>query len=58
MSSDWNWSLDKKIPSDTSEARTLLDELLARLGEVSWPEEDKFGIHLAVEEALMKFLPA
>lgn len=31
----------------------LLDELLSRLGENGWPEEDKFGIHLAVEEALM-----
>src|SRR5262245_2479096 len=53
MSSDWKWSLVKKIPSDTGEARTLLDELLSRLGENGWPEEDKFGIHLAVEEALM-----
>jgi serine/threonine-protein kinase RsbW len=53
MASDWNWSLEKKIPSDTGEARTLLDELLSRLGEIGWPEEDKFGIHLAVEEALM-----
>lgn len=53
MSSDWTWSLDKKIPSDTSEARTLLDNLLSQLGDYGWPEEDKFGIHLAVEEALM-----
>jgi serine/threonine-protein kinase RsbW len=49
----FDWSLDKKIPSDTGEARTLLDELLTRLGDSGWPEEDKFGIHLAVEEALM-----
>lgn len=53
MSSDWTWSLEKRIPSDTSEARTLLDELLSRLDQNGWPEEDKFGIHLAVEEALM-----
>lgn len=53
MSSEWNWLLEKKIHSDTGEARILLDELLARLAENGWPEEDTFGIHLAVEEALM-----
>lgn len=53
MSSAWTWSLEKKIPSDTGAARKLLDELLARLEQNAWPEEDKFGIHLAVEEALM-----
>jgi serine/threonine-protein kinase RsbW len=53
MSSDWTWSLDKKIASETAEARLLLDELLSRLTANGWPEEDNFGIHLAVEEALM-----
>src|SRR5687768_17886723 len=53
MSSDWNFSLEKRIPSDTAEARTLLDLLLERLKQDGWPEEDKFGIHLSVEEALM-----
>src|SRR5687768_14154252 len=51
MASDW--SLEKKIPSDTDLARQLLEDLLAQLGERGWPEEDKFGIHLSVEEALM-----
>lgn len=53
MSTEWPWSLEKRIPSDTAEARSLLDELLLRLKENGWPEEDTFGIHLAVEEALM-----
>ena len=53
MSSDWTWLLEKKIPSDTDLARQLLEELLGQLGRHGWPEEDKFGIHLAVEEALM-----
>jgi serine/threonine-protein kinase RsbW len=53
MPTDWAWSLEKKIPSDTGEARSLLDELLLRLKENGWPEEDQFGVHLAVEEALM-----
>ena len=53
MSLEWTWSIVKKIRSETAEARMLLDELLARLEQNTWPEEDKFGIHLSVEEALM-----
>jgi serine/threonine-protein kinase RsbW len=53
MSEDWICTTDEKIPSDTGEARRVLDELLASLGKNQWAEEDTFGIHLAVEEALM-----
>lgn len=53
MSEDWIWSKVEKIPSDTGEARRILDELLSELAERQWGEEDTFGIHLAVEEALM-----
>jgi len=53
MSDDWIWTTEKRIPSDTGEARKVLDELLAVLGQNQWAEEDTFGIHLAVEEALM-----
>ena len=42
-----------KIPSETEEARKVLDELLGKLGENDWGEEHTFGIHLATEEALM-----
>lgn len=53
MSSEWKWTLERKIPSDTDLARQLLEELLGRLTDGGWPEEDKFGVHLSVEEALM-----
>ena len=53
MSEDWIWTTEKRIPSDTGKARKILDELLAILGQHAWAEEDTFGIHLAVEEALM-----
>jgi serine/threonine-protein kinase RsbW len=53
MASDWIWSLERTIPSDTDIARQLLEELLGQLGDRGWPEEDKFGVHLSVEEALM-----
>lgn len=53
MASDWIWSLERTIPSDTDIARQLLEDLLGQLSERGWPEEDKFGVHLSVEEALM-----
>lgn len=53
MASEWNWTLERKIPSDTDLARQLLEELLGQLTDRGWPEEDKFGVHLSVEEALM-----
>lgn len=53
MSHEWIVSKEEKIPSDTAEARRILDELLGGLGENGWGEEHTFGIHLAVEEALM-----
>ena len=53
MSEEWIWSVAKQIPSVTEEARKVLDEMLAKLGENGWGEEDTFGVHLAVEEALM-----
>jgi serine/threonine-protein kinase RsbW len=53
MSHEWIFSKHWKIPSDTEQAREVLNEILAKLGENGWGEEHTFGIHLAVEEALM-----
>src|SRR5690606_2713210 len=50
---DWICTTAKRIPSDTGEARKILDELLGTLSQNQWAEEDTFGIHLAVEEASM-----
>lgn len=53
--SDENWvcCFEQKFPSDTHIARQVLDDLLSRLSQNGWAEEDTFGIHLAAEEALM-----
>jgi serine/threonine-protein kinase RsbW len=53
MACDWLWSIEREIQSDTDVARDLLEEVLGQLNERGWPEEDKFGVHLSVEEALM-----
>lgn len=49
----WAWSQDWEIPSDTTAGRTVLDLLLERLQEHGWQEDDVFGVHLSVEEALV-----
>ena len=50
---EWVWSQEQTIPSDTSAGRQLLDALLSELTRQEWGEQDTFGIHLAVEEALV-----
>jgi len=50
---NWTWHCDRVIPSDLALARRLLDELLARLEELHWSCRDIFGVHLAVDEALV-----
>ena len=55
MSDDhsWSWSREQRIPSDTAAGRVLLEELLDELRRQDWEEKDVFGVHLAVEEALV-----
>jgi serine/threonine-protein kinase RsbW len=46
-------SVELHLPSDAAAGKRAVDELLARLKEHDWLENDIFGIHLAVEEALV-----
>jgi serine/threonine-protein kinase RsbW len=49
----WTWSYDNAIPSDTTEGKRVVEELLKQLHRHEWAEHDVFGIHLAVEEAIV-----
>ena len=49
----WSWSHERRIPSDPREGRVVIDELLAQLAKADWPDHDVFGVHLALEEALV-----
>lgn len=49
----WAWSREWEIPSETGAGRKVLDCLLAQLQEHGWQEDDIFGVHLSVEEALV-----
>lgn len=54
--SNWSWTNQKRFPTDTSVAKSLLDEFVGKLGEQGWTDQEVFGIHLAAEEALMNAL--
>lgn len=47
--SEWN----EVIPSDPIKGVNLIRELLKVLEDHEWSEKDRFGIHMALEEAIM-----
>lgn len=49
----WSWSTERVIPSDTGAGKLVLDELLQKLEQTEWVQHDIFGVHLAMEEALV-----
>src|SRR4051794_6353236 len=49
----WTWQLDQRIPSRTQAAEPVIDALLAQLESERWNSQEVFGVHLAVEEALV-----
>ena len=49
----WSWTSERSIESDTALGQQVLDEVLTQLKQHAWDEQDTFGVHLAVEEALV-----
>ena len=47
------WTLLRQFPSISSEALPVLEALVNQLRREGWSTHDVFGIHLAVEEALV-----
>ncbi len=47
------WRTEQVIPSDTAAGKRLLDEILDQLAVHHWSQKDIFGVHLAMEEALV-----
>ncbi len=52
-SSSWSWSAELAIPSAYAAGKSLIDQLLGQLQRAQWGEHEIFGVHLAVEEALV-----
>jgi serine/threonine-protein kinase RsbW len=49
----WTWHCNEVIPNDTAVGRRLLDQVLEQLETLHWTRRDIFGVHLAVDEALV-----
>jgi serine/threonine-protein kinase RsbW len=47
------WTIERTIPSELAAGHQILEELLGRLRAESWSSRDIFGIHLALEEAIV-----
>lgn len=49
----WTACEELRIPSDSAAGKQVIDNLLARLTKLEWVENEIFGVHLAVEEAVV-----
>ncbi len=50
---DWNWTLERRFPSEAAPGHAAIAALLTQLAGAGWPTKDVYGIHLALEEALV-----
>ena len=50
---DWKWQLARRFPSDAAPGHEVIAALLVELELAGWPTKDVYGIHLALEEALV-----
>ncbi len=48
-----DWSADLSIPSAYAAGKSVIEQLLSALRMAQWNEHEIFGVHLAVEEALV-----
>jgi serine/threonine-protein kinase RsbW len=51
--SSGEWRREVELPSERGSSRLVMEELLEQLGHHGWEPTDIFGIHLAVEEAIV-----
>jgi serine/threonine-protein kinase RsbW len=49
----WSWTLEHHLPSTTQATGLVVGDLLDYLHRTGWNEREVFGIHMAVEEALV-----
>lgn len=56
LDNHWIWQRDYVIPSKSGAGLAVVEEILGQLQRQHWGERDRFGIHLAMEEALTNAL--
>ena len=49
----WIWSLIRRLPADPDQCAPLIAEMLAALQLHGWSVDDRFGIQMAMEEAVI-----
>lgn len=47
------WKYDERIPSEPDNCAAIIELLLSNLERAEWQNKDVFGIHMAMEEAVM-----
>jgi serine/threonine-protein kinase RsbW len=52
-SKTWSWQLEERIASDSRQGVRVIRTILDALAELGWTERELFGVHLALEEAVM-----
>lgn len=50
---NWLWSYSSRIPSESHAGKRIVDDVLQQLARLEWPDCEVFGIHLAMEEAIV-----
>jgi serine/threonine-protein kinase RsbW len=49
----WIWSFEKRMASDPCDGHEVVARILEEMQKADWAEHDVFGVHLAIEEALV-----
>ena len=47
------WNYEESIPSDTSLGNKVVLLIVENMQRIGWPEKNLFGIHMALEEAII-----
>jgi serine/threonine-protein kinase RsbW len=53
INTHWTWATDQSLPSSIDAGHQFIAEVLARLEADRWTSQDIFGVHLALEEAVV-----
>lgn len=53
MGNTTDWIYDNRVPSEPDNCAKIVNMILDQLEKASWPNKDVFGIHMAMEEAVM-----
>ncbi len=53
MTANQTWTYDQRIASDCNMGNRLVLDIVKQMQEIGWNESELFGIHMALEEAII-----